>query len=210
MAIKTLNSRFRRFAREAGGDGGTGGGGGTGTGGDGGQGTGGSGGGDGTGGGTNDEWKPPTKAEWEAQQAELSRVNAESASRRVKLKELQQQNETDAEKAKREADEAAAARYKPTAVKASARAALLEADAKTDRVGALAGLLDVSKLDIDDKGQITGLDAEVKRVKAEYPEFFKAEGEGEKPRPGKLTPGGKTTAATEKTAGEIIAARYGG
>ncbi|MFI9454469.1 phage scaffolding protein [Amycolatopsis sp. NPDC052450] len=156
------------------------------------------------------EWTPPTKAEYEAKMAELARVNAESAGRRVKLKELEQKNETDAEKAKREALEAATALYKPTAIKASAKSALLEADAKTERVAALAGLLDVSKLDIDDKGEITGLDAEVKRVKAEYPEFFKAEGEGERPRPGKLTPGGKTTAATEKTAGEIIAARYGG
>lgn len=158
---------------------------------------------------TEGEWTPPTKVEWEAREAELSRVNAESAKRRVELKELKQKYETEGDKARREASEAAAALYKPTAVRASARAALLEADAKTDRVGALAGLLDVSKLDIDDKGEITGLDAEVKRVKAEYPEFFKAEDDG-KPRPGKLTPGGKTTAATEKTAGEIIAARYGG
>ncbi len=155
------------------------------------------------------EWKPPTKAEWDAHQAELSRVNAESAKRRVELKDLKQKNETDAEKSKREAEEAAAARFKPTAIKASAKSALLEADAKTERVGALAGLLDVSKLDIDDKGEITGLDAEVKRVKAEYPEFFKAEG-NERPRPGKLTPGGKSVGDAPKTAGEQIAARYGG
>ncbi|MEV4604810.1 hypothetical protein AB0K15_46605 [Amycolatopsis sp. NPDC049253] len=156
-----------------------------------------------------EEWTPPTKAEYEALQAKLSQTNAESAKRRVELKELQKQHETDAEKTKREAAEAAAALYKPTAVKASARAALLEADAKTDRVAALAGLLDVSKLDIDDSGGITGLEAEVKRVKAEYPEFFKSEDDG-KPRPGKLTPGSKQTAGTPKTAGEQIAARYGG
>lgn len=154
-----------------------------------------------------DEWKAPTKAEWEAQQAELSRVNAESAKRRVKLREIEQQHETDAEKARREAEEAAAARYKPTAVKASARAALLEADARTDRVGALTGLLDVSKLDIDESGGVTGLEAEVKRIKDEYPEFFKAEDDG-KPRPGKLTPGGKSAGEAAKTPGEIIAARY--
>lgn len=154
------------------------------------------------------EWKAPTKVEWEAHQAELQRVNAESAGRRVKLKELEKQHETDAEKAKREAMEAATALYKPTAIKASAKSALLEADAKTDRVAALAGLLDVSKLDIDDKGGITGLDAEVKRVKAEYPEFFKVE--GEKPRPGKLTPGGKPPATGEKAPWDLIAEQYGG
>jgi hypothetical protein len=156
------------------------------------------------------EWKPPTKAEYEAMQAKLSATNAESAKRRVELSELKKQHETDADKAKREADESAAARYKPTAVKASARAALLEADAKTDRVAALAKLLDVSKLDIDDNGEIAGLDAEVKRVKAEFPELFKAEGEGEKPKPGKLTPGGKQTPAAEKAPWDLIAEQHGG
>lgn len=157
---------------------------------------------------TEDVWTPPTRAEYEALAAKLSKVNAESAERRLALKELQKQHETDADKAKREAQEAAAALYKPTAVKASARAALLEADARTDRVGALAGLINMSNLDIGENGEITGLDAEVKRVQAEYPEFFKVDGEGEKPRPGKLTSGGRPPATTPKTPGEQIAARY--
>lgn len=155
------------------------------------------------------EWTPPTKAEYEAVQAKLSAANAESAGRRTKIAELTKQNETDADKAKREADEAATARYKPTAVKASARSALLEADAKTDRVGALAGLVDVSKLDIDDNGAVTGLDAEVKRVKAEYPEFFKSE-EDTKVKPGKLTAGGKQPVVEAQAPWDIIAAKYGG
>jgi hypothetical protein len=153
------------------------------------------------------EWKPPTKAEWEAHQAKLSAANAESAGRRTKIAELTKQHETDADKTKREADEAASARYKPTAVKASARSALLEADARTDRVGALAGLIDASKLDIDENGEVTGLDAEVKRVKADYPEFFTVE--GEKPKPGKLTPGGKPPVTESQAPWDIIAARYG-
>jgi hypothetical protein len=155
-----------------------------------------------------EEWKPPTKAEYEAIQAKLSAANAESAGRRVKITELERKNETDAERVKREALEEATSVYKPTAIRASAKSALLEADAKTDRVAALSGLLDVSKLDIDDKGEITGLDAEVKRVKAEYPEFFKVE--GEKPRPGKLTPGGKPPATGEKAPWDLIAEQYGG
>lgn len=153
------------------------------------------------------EWTPPTKAEWEAQAAKLSSVNAESAGRRTKIAELTKQNETDADRIKREALEEATSVYKPTAIRASAKSALLEADAKTDRVAALSGLLDVSKLDIDDKGEIAGLDAEVKRVKAEYPEFFRAEGETP-PKPGRLAPGGQPPSVTPRTAGEIIAARY--
>lgn len=155
-----------------------------------------------------EEWTPPTRAEYEALTAKLSKVNAESAERRLALKELQKQHETDADKAQREAREAAAALYKPTAVKASARAALLEADARTDRVGALAGLIQMSALDIGEDGEITGLDAEIKRVKAEYPEFFKVEGEGERPKPGRLTAGGRPATTAPKTPGEQIAARY--
>jgi hypothetical protein len=156
-----------------------------------------------------EEWKPPTKAEYEAVQAKLSAANAESAGRRVKITELERKNETDAERVKREALEEATSVYKPTAIRASAKSALLEADAKTDRVAALAGLLDVSKLDIDEKGEIAGLDAEVKRVKAEYPEFFKAEG-GTPPRPGKLAAGGRQPAEESQAPWDIIAARHGG
>lgn len=154
------------------------------------------------------EWTPPTKEEHEALQAQLSKVNAESARRRVELADLKRQGESDAEKTQREAAEAAAARYKPTAIKASAKTALLEAEARTDRVGALSGLLDLTKLDIDDNGDITGLDAEVTRVKADYPEFFKAAEDEQKPRPGRLAPGGRQPAETPKTPGEIIAARF--
>ncbi|MEV8615685.1 phage scaffolding protein [Amycolatopsis sp. NPDC051373] len=160
--------------------------------------------------GTEIEWTPPTKEQYEKLQADLSKVNAESAKRRVALRELEQKNESEAEKAKREAKEAAASRYKPVAVKASARSALLEADARTDRVGALAGLIDLSRLDIGDDGEITGLDAEVKRVKSAYPEFFRADGEGAKPKPAKLTPGGKPPATAEKDPWDQIAEQYGG
>lgn len=155
-----------------------------------------------------EEWKPPTKAEWEAQQSKLSAVNAESAGRRAELRELKLKSETDAERIKREALEEATSVYKPTAIRAAAKSSLLEADAKTDRVAALSGLLDFSKLDIDPKGEITGLDAEVKRVRAEYPEFFKAEGEIIKP--GKLGVGGRPPVTAEKAPWDLIAEQFGG
>lgn len=159
-------------------------------------------------------WKPPTRAEYEALQAKVSKVNAESAKRRTEIRELRQKHESDTEKASREADERAAARYKPTAIKASARSALLEARARPERLGALAGLLKVADLDIDDDGEVTGLDAEVKRVAAEYPEFFKSE-EDEKPtpprpKPGKVTASGKPAPPKEKAPWDLIADRISG
>jgi len=235
MAIKMLNSRFARMARDAGDDtgDGTGGGGsageegteqrgttGTDDGGDEGDDTG----DDSDGGDEGDEenpkpkpsakaWKPPTQTEWEATQAKLRNVNAESAKRRTELKSLKQKYETDTERAERETEERVAARYKPTAIKASARSALLEANAKPERIGALAGLLKMDDLDINEDGEVTGLDAEVVRVAKEYPEFFLSEQE-EKPapktKPGKVTAIGKPAPPKEKAPWDLIAERING
>lgn len=233
MAIKMLNSRFVRSARDT--ETGAGGGGGTGEEDDAGTDDGAQdeGADDGTDSGADDKdnsdedvddkpkpkppagkdaWKPPTKAEWEEVQGKLTKANKEAANRRGELKQLKQQHETDTERAEREAAEAAAAKYKPTAIKASARSALLEAKAKPARVGALAGLLKMADLDIDDDGTVTGLDAEVARVKADYPEFFVSE-EDEKPapkKPGKVTPSGKPAPAKEKAPWDQIADRING
>lgn len=157
-------------------------------------------------------WKPPTQAEFEAMQTKLSKVNAESAKRRTEIKDLRKQNETDTERASREADERAQARYKPTAIKANARSALLEADARPDRVGAIVPLLKLDDLEIDEEGDVTGLDAEVTRIKATYPEFFKSE-EDEKPapkKPGKLAASGKPAPPKEKAPWDIIGDRISG
>lgn len=122
-----------------------------------------------------DEWKPPTKEEWEQLQKaqkdaadRLAKVNKESADRRLRIKKLEQQNEDDTARAQREALEAAQARYKPIV----AKSALLEAQARTDRVGALIKLIDMDRLDFDDSHEVVGLDTEVQRVRDEYPEFF--------------------------------------
>lgn len=160
-----------------------------------------------------DEWKPPTRDEWERVNTELSRVNAESAKRRTTIRDLKKAHETDTERAEREAEERAAAKYKPTAIRASARSALLEAGAKKARIGALAGLLNMADLDIDEDGQIIGLDTEVKRVHTEYPEFFQSEEDEKpapKPKPGKVTASGKPAPAKEKAPWDLIADRISG
>lgn len=122
-----------------------------------------------------DEWKPPTREEWEKHQKalkdaadKLAKVNKESTQRRLKIRELERQNEDEAAKAQREALEAAQARYKPVV----ARSALLEANARTDRVGALIKLLNMDNLEFDGNDEVVGLDLEVDRVRGEYPEFF--------------------------------------
>lgn len=130
-----------------------------------------------------DEWTPPTREEWEALQkerkdaaAKVARANKESADRRAKIRELERQNEDDAAKAQREALEAAQARYKPIV----AKSALLEAQARTDRVGHLIKLLNMDALEFDGNDDVVGLDVEIERLKVEAPEFF-IQPEPEKP-----------------------------
>lgn len=133
-----------------------------------------------------DGWTPPTREQWEAAQAEhaktverLKAASGESAQRKRALAELKKQHETDAEKALREAEEAAQQRLKPALIPISAKAALLEADALPHRAGALSKLIDSDVIEVSGT-DVVGLDAEVTRLKSEYPEFFRA---AEPPKP---------------------------
>ena len=94
-------------------------------------------------------------------------------------KTTRRQPRVDPEAIRREAEEAARAKAKPGLVKAAARdafrsAGLLLPD-KGDGSAALARafrLLDLDSVDVDDEGDVTGLDEAVKAVKREYPELF--------------------------------------
>lgn len=136
-----------------------------------------------------DEWTPPTKDEVDALQksvadtaaelkaaqaahtAALKRVNAESANRKRRIAELEQQNEDDTARAQREAKEAALAELKPIAIRATAQAALMAAGADEAKAKRLLRLLDYKKLDIDGE-TVTGLDEQVEDLKTEWPELF--------------------------------------
>lgn len=143
-----------------------------------------------------DEWKPPTRDEWSRTQSALKKANEDAKRNRFRAKELEEKaraGETEHEKALREAREEGEKRFRTPLVKAAARVALSEAgvSGSTDRV---LRLVDMDALSVDDDGDIVGLDAEVTRVKEEYPEFFQA---SSKPKP-KARP----TAADRKPAEE--------
>lgn len=140
---------------------------------------------------------PPTEAEWRKIQAALKKANEDAKRNRFRAKELEEKtraNETEHEKALREAREEGEKRYRAPLVKAAARAALSEAGlgGSTDRV---LRLLDLDALSVDDDGDVIGLDGEVARIKDEYPEFFQAD----KPKP-RVRP----TAADRKPAEEKL------
>lgn len=87
-------------------------------------------------------------------------------------------NETESEKAVREAQEkaiaAATSKYKPALVKAGATAALLAAGPKKgkDGIPRLLKLMDLDAIELDDNNDLEGVEEEVMRLQEEYPELF--------------------------------------
>jgi hypothetical protein len=129
-----------------------------------------------------DGWRPPSKTEWEALQTKLKDSNKENAARRKRLEEFERAAETAQERAVREAADAARSESKPRIVRAEAKLALLSAEARPERIAALTKFLDLDRIEIDGDG-VTGLDDQVKALKAEYPEFFKQPEPEKKPEP---------------------------
>lgn len=132
-----------------------------------------------------DPYSPPSEAEWRKTQAALKKANDEGKKHRLRNRELEDAarvNETDHEKALREAREQGETRYRTPLVKAAARAALAEAgvNGSTDRV---MRLVDLEALSVDDDGDVIGIEGEIERVKSEYPEFFQVAKPKPKARP---------------------------
>src|SRR5690606_26274092 len=106
-----------------------------------------------------------------------------------KLQDMQKANETESEKARREAAEEAAAqvvaKYKPALVKKSAEKQLLEAGVKPNKINRLIKLMDMDEIDVDDELNVEGVSEEVDRLQEEFPELFQLHQEEEpeeKPR----------------------------
>lgn len=142
-----------------------------------------------------------TKAEVELAKlrAALKKSNDDAKRHRLALKEREDRdraNEGDLDKALREAREEAENTWKPRIVSQAARAALAEAGVAggPDRV---LRLLDTQSLSVDDDGDVIGLDSEIDRLRAEYPEFF-TKPEAEKPKAKPRPTGAPKAAAPEK------------
>lgn len=137
--------------------------------------------------GLGEEYKPPSKEEWERVRRTLAKRKQEKLDVQRTLNELRdkyKEQETETEKAVREAEEKAEARYKPIAVRKAVRAALVEAGAtastegdkeKTEaRIARLMKLIDIGDLSVDDDGEVLGVDEQIDGLRADYPELFEA------------------------------------
>lgn len=81
----------------------------------------------------------------------------------------------DADAIRAEADRAANEKANGRIVKAEARGALASAGVAKDRVARAVGLLDLKGIDVDDDGEVDGLDDAIDALKREWPELFPVE-----------------------------------
>lgn len=153
-----------------------------------------------------DDYVPPSKTEWAKAQAALKKANDDAKRHRLRNKELEEKargDETDHEKALREAREEGEKRYREPMKRSGMKAALIEAGfASPDR---LMKLVDWEALSVDDEGDLLGVEAEVDRMRSDYPEFVQQE----KPKPKVRPTGAPRPAAVDKpkSTAEIHAAR---
>jgi hypothetical protein len=142
-----------------------------------------------------DDYTPPSKSEWARAQAALKKANDEAKTQRLRTKELEEKargDETEHEKALREAREEGEKRFREPMKKSGIRAALAEAGfTAPDR---LMKLIDWDAITVDDDGELVGAEAEVDRVKADYPELLPQDKPKAKVRP----TGAPRPAAAEK------------
>lgn len=148
---------------------------------------------------------------------ELKATTSESVARRHRIKELEKLQETEDEartrQTREEAEAEALAKYKPIVVRSVAVAALSEAGA-TSGLDSLFKLIDQSVLEVEADGSVTGLDAEIARIKTDFPVLFeapKAEKTEEKPArrapAARMDGGDKTPSSTTKSASDILASQ---
>lgn len=175
--------------------------------------------------------------EKEKLRAQLRKANGEAAKYRRQVREMQktatdtvtEEAESEAEekgseltpaqlkravdKAKREATEAAEAKYRKVAVNAAAQSAFVKAGAKASSVAKLVRLLETDDVEIDaETGEVTaGLDEQIDTLKDEFPELFSpTEAAKPKPKPKRVTAAPRQEAEPQAlSSAEKIAAQLG-
>lgn len=133
------------------------------------------------------------RAELKKTRESLSKASGSSKVKRDRIKKLRDElaeaqrkptpkktdddesDKPDADAIRAEADRAANERANTRIVKAEARGALAVAGVAPDRVARAVGLLDLKGIDVDDDGEVDGLDDAIDSLKREWPELFPAE-----------------------------------
>jgi minor structural protein GP20 len=162
--------------------------------------------------GDEDEYKAPDKDEWTRTQAALAKANGEAKKYRLALKAAKTNASnastggtgagagTDVETLKRAAAEEVEAKYRPQIMRTQVKAALaasglVDAD-KPEVLKAAVRLVDLDDLDLDEDGDVVGLDEAVAALKTSFPAMFKRAKTG-----GTVRPGSRSNGSTGATGG---------
>jgi hypothetical protein len=146
------------------------------------------------------DYKPPSKQEWEDTQAALKKANSEAKRFRTQLRNAKKATSGDTDEEQERAAERVAAQWKPRLVKSAARAALAEAGAKKTAIARLARAIDLDSVEVDDDGEIDGLEDQIEELKDDLPELFKDEDDDDTP-PRRKRKLGKTDAGARSANG---------
>lgn len=153
------------------------------------------------------EWTPPGKRDWDNLHLALKKARQDARAAKRQAKAETDPDAPKPEDIERAAIEKADAKYKPVLVRQAARAAFAEAGllapkGKTDAaLSRVMRLLDHDDLDVDENGDISGLDDQISEIKAEFPELFVRKG-------GQRVDGADRTSAPEKKSSADVLASF--
>jgi hypothetical protein len=153
-----------------------------------------------------EEYEAPDQETWSKTNARVTHLNAEAKKWRMRAQGkdpkwtvpapakaedddtedkpvVKRQPKVDVDAVRRETEEAARAKMKPGLVRSAARDALKAAGLilpdKGDGASAYQRairLLDMEEIDVDDDGEVSGVDDQVKAIKRDFPELFARRG----------------------------------
>lgn len=157
--------------------------------------------------GTLEEKPEPTTEELKASIAKLERAVAKANREAAKLRNEKKATEEKPKEGEKPAAEAPD-RYKRSAVAAAARAELKDAGftGTKEQAAKLSKLLDLDDLDVDEDGEIDGLEDAVADLKDQFPALFaEAKSADEKPKSPKLDSSPKAPTGSIKTSVDKVA-----
>lgn len=149
-----------------------------------------------------DEYTPPEREKWEGVQKALKASRLEARELKKRVRDLEKGKEGAAD----EAGKQTADKYRPVLVKQAAKAALLEAglvDPTPERVKKVLRLIDTEGVDVDDDGDVFGLDDQIQELKTDYPELFEVKQEKRQRVPRVSGADRKPAGAKQKSATEL-------
>lgn len=153
--------------------------------------------------GDDDKYVAPTESEYRKMQRALKRANTQAKKLREEGTAKPKGEEVDTDAVKAEGRTEAEGIWKPRYVNQAAKAAFAQAGLK-GTADKLLRLIDMDDIEIDDDGQIDGLDEQVRDIKREYPAMFAGRASKD------VDAGSKDAKEVGKSSADIIAQRLTG